>query len=124
MTRTVIRDRHPGVSRSAFLREGPSEPGLLKSTAFSDQFGSNLANYREFEGITIEEAERRANIARATFMRVKQQNGDRLPRIDFLVRLDGALHTMPAALLAGLNWTPAEYRGGHYEIDRFAGDNL
>jgi transcriptional regulator with XRE-family HTH domain len=34
--------------------------------------------------------------------------GQRLPRIDTVIRLAGALQTTPSALAVGILWTPAE----------------
>lgn len=45
------------------------------------------------------------------------ERGDRLPRIDTLVKLAGALNVTPCELLAGLDWKPAKGRPGRFRIE-------
>jgi transcriptional regulator with XRE-family HTH domain len=44
------------------------------------------------------------------------ERGDRLPRIDTVVKLAGALDTTPNDLLAGLAWEPGTWTYGDFAV--------
>lgn len=74
------------------------------------RFGENLAHRREAAGLSQEEVGFRASVHRTEISGLER--GLRVPRIDTLVKLAGALGVEPAALLDGIVWTPATLRPG------------
>jgi transcriptional regulator with XRE-family HTH domain len=44
------------------------------------------------------------------------ERGERLARIDTVVRLAGALEVDPCELLAGITWKPASLRSGRFNL--------
>ena len=74
-------------------------------------FGANLARLREDSGVTQEELSFRASLHRTEIGLLER--GGRLPRIDTLAKLAGALGVPPSSLLDGIAWEPGEFaRGG------------
>jgi XRE family transcriptional regulator, regulator of sulfur utilization len=79
----------------------------------AEQFGHNLARLREQSGITQEELAFRASLHRTEIGLLER--GGRLPRIDTLAKLAGALEVEPGALFEGIKWEPGEVRRGLFE---------
>jgi transcriptional regulator with XRE-family HTH domain len=74
-------------------------------------FGANLARARERTGITQEELSFRASLHRTEIGLLER--GGRIPRIDTLAKLAGALGVPTSSLLEGIDWQPGEFtRGG------------
>lgn len=74
-------------------------------------FGANLARVRESTGITQEELSFRASLHRTEIGLLER--GGRIPRIDTLAKLAGALGVPTSSLLDGIAWEPGEFtRGG------------
>ena len=74
-------------------------------------FGANLARVRERNGITQEELSFRASLHRTEIGLLER--GGRLPRIDTLAKLAGALGVPASSLLDGIAWEPGQVtRGG------------
>jgi transcriptional regulator with XRE-family HTH domain len=80
----------------------------------AQRFGVNLVALRERAGLSQEDLAFRAALHRTEIGLLER--GARLPRIDTLVKLAGALGVEPGNLLAGIAWKPGEARPG-----RFAG---
>lgn len=79
----------------------------------AERFGENLARLRERSGVTQEEVAWRASLHRTEIGLLER--GGRIPRIDTLTKLAGALGVKPAALLEGIVWEPGEVRAGRFE---------
>lgn len=77
------------------------------------RFGSNIVHARERAGISQEEAAIRASLHRTEISQLER--GLRLPRIDTLVKLAGALSAPPNELLDGIVWSPGSMRAGRFE---------
>jgi transcriptional regulator with XRE-family HTH domain len=77
------------------------------------QFGANLAAARERSGITQEDLAFKASLHRTEIGLLER--GGRLPRIDTLAKLAGALGVEPAELLLGIAWEPGEVRYGCFK---------
>lgn len=45
------------------------------------------------------------------------ERGERLPRVDTLVKLAGALEVSPCELLEGIAWNPGYSRRGAFELE-------
>ena len=77
-----------------------------------DRFGANLKRCRKRVDISQEELGFRASLHRTEVGMLER--GIRLPRIDTLVRLAGALGLPAGDLLVGLDWKPRSAEGGGF----------
>lgn len=77
------------------------------------RFGENLRRARKRTGLSQEETAVRATLHRTEIGLLER--GERLPRIDTLVKLAGALDADPADLLDGIAWEPGTVTPGHFE---------
>jgi transcriptional regulator with XRE-family HTH domain len=75
-------------------------------------FGANLSHLREQSGITQEELSFRAGLHRTEIGLLER--GGRVPRIDTLAKLAGALGAEPAELFEGIAWEPGTFQPGHF----------
>ena len=75
-------------------------------------FGTNLSRHRGANGLSQEEVGRMADLHRTEVSQLER--GLRVPRIDTLIKLAATLGVTPAALLAGIEWQPAEIRPGGF----------
>lgn len=76
------------------------------------QFAANLVRIRRQAGISQEELGFRANLHRTEIGMLER--GIRLPRIDTLVKLCGALEVSADELLEGIAWQPGGMRSGQF----------
>ncbi len=76
------------------------------------RFGENLARLRERSGITQEELAFRASLHRTEIGLLER--GGRIPRIDTLAKLAGALEVEPGELFEGIVWEPGSVRRGGF----------
>jgi transcriptional regulator with XRE-family HTH domain len=67
------------------------------------RFGENLRRFRRREGLSQEELAVRASLHRTEIGMLEK--GERIPRIDTLVRLAGSMAIPPEELLVGIYWT-------------------
>ena len=88
------------------------------SGGVAKRFGTNLARLRERSGITQEELAFRASLHRTEIGLLER--GGRLPRIDTLAKLAGALGVEPGELFNGITWTPGDFRRGQFKPDQDA----
>lgn len=79
----------------------------------AERFGANLVACRERANISQETLGLRASLHRTEVGLLER--GQRVPRIDTLVKLASALRVDPSALLEGIEWKPAEMRPGRFE---------
>lgn len=70
----------------------------------TDRFAKNLVRHRKAVGISQEELGFQANLHRTEVGMLER--GIRLPRLDTIVKLAGALGIEPSDLLDGMSWTP------------------
>lgn len=77
------------------------------------RFGENLTRCRRHAKISQEELGIRASLHR-TQIGVLERGG-RLPRIDTLIKLAGALGVSPGDLLDGIVWRPGSANVGGFE---------
>jgi transcriptional regulator with XRE-family HTH domain len=80
----------------------------------SERFAENLAGQRQSLGLSQEELAARANIHRTQISLI--ESGKRMPRLDTLVKLAGALGIEPGALLDGIAWEPTVTTVGQFKI--------
>lgn len=77
------------------------------------RFAANLIRERKRARLSQEELSFRAGLHRTEIGQLER--GNRVARIDTLIKLAGALDVAPAALLNGLVWTPGEPARGRFE---------
>lgn len=78
----------------------------------AERFGENLVRCRKRTGLSQEEVGIRASLHRTEVGLVER--GERLPRIDTVVKLAGALGVALGDLLDGITWEPGEVRPGRF----------
>lgn len=76
------------------------------------RFGENLRRCRLLSGLSQEELGERASLHRTEIG--KLEKGNRVARIDTLIRLAGAMAIRPEELVQGIQWTPAQARYGTF----------
>ena len=85
----------------------------------AQRFGANLVACRKRVGITQEELSFLAGLHRTEIGLLER--ACRIPRIDTLAKLAGALEVPPADLLTGIEWEPGDVRYGRFvEASRMA----
>lgn len=75
-------------------------------------FGANLSRLRERAGITQEELAFRASLHRTEIGLLER--GGRIPKIDTLAKLAGALEVEPGELFNGIRWEPGSISRGAF----------
>lgn len=80
----------------------------------AEQFGRNLAYCRRRAKLSQEELSVRASLHRTAVGMLER--GERVPRIDSLVKLAGSLGISAAELLDGLEWSPGETVYGSFQL--------
>ena len=76
------------------------------------KFGKNLAHCRRRADLSQEELAVRASLHRTAVGQLER--GERVARVDTLVKLAGSLDLPPGELLDGLGWTPGGTRVGQF----------
>lgn len=78
------------------------------------RFGENLVRCRKEAGLSQEELGFRASLHRTQIGILER--GARLPRIDTLIKLAGALAVSPEVLLKGIGWRPGTAQVGGFQV--------
>lgn len=86
----------------------------IRDVEIAARFGDNLAACRRRANLSQEELGWRAGLHRTAIGQLER--GQRVARVDTLVRLAGALSVSPAELLDGLTWVPPLATGGRFAI--------
>jgi transcriptional regulator with XRE-family HTH domain len=81
----------------------------------ADAFIANLKRLRKASGLSQENLSLRASLIRTHVGKI--ENGERLPQIDTVYRLAGALGVEPRELLAEFYWRPDEFGGDGHATD-------
>lgn len=76
------------------------------------RFGKNLARCRRRAGLSQEELAVRASLHRTAVGQLER--GERVARVDTLIKLAGSLAIPPQELLDGMEWRPGETRVGEF----------
>jgi transcriptional regulator with XRE-family HTH domain len=74
------------------------------------RLGRNVVEAREKRGLTQTATAERAGLHRTEVSLIER--GQRVPRLDTIVKLAGALQMEPCALLVGMAWKPDPAEGG------------
>jgi transcriptional regulator with XRE-family HTH domain len=90
--------------------------GRLRDKAAAERFGGNLWKARRHAGFSQEELGRLASLHRTHIGLMEA--GERLPRVDTLIKLTSALAVGADDLLQGIEWiVPGPSRPGSFSID-------
>jgi transcriptional regulator with XRE-family HTH domain len=79
-----------------------------------ERFGANLRRCRRRAGLSQEQAAVRASLHRSAIGLLER--GERVARVDTLVKLMGALEVDADELLAGLEWLPGQLHRGRFSV--------
>jgi len=82
------------------------------------RFGENLLRCRQRANLSQEELGFLASLHRTEIGLLER--GTRIPRIDTLVKLAGALSVPPSELIEGIDWKPGSSTSGNFSV--VAGD--
>jgi transcriptional regulator with XRE-family HTH domain len=82
--------------------------------AVAGRFGENLRRVRNREDLSQERLGKRASLHRTEVG--KLEHGERVCRIDTLIRLAGAMAVSPGELLDGIYWVPGPEAEGAFSI--------
>ncbi|MGC1167040.1 MAG: helix-turn-helix transcriptional regulator [Solirubrobacterales bacterium] len=85
-----------------------------RSVEVAVRFGTNLARARRRAALSQEELATRASLHRTEIGML--EHGQRVARIDTVIRLSGAMAIEPAELLAGIHWTVPGTSGGGFSF--------
>lgn len=85
----------------------------MTKAAVGRRFGENLRGARRLALLSQEELARRAGLHRTEIGLL--EHGDRLPRLDTILKLAGGLGVQPGELLHGIRWRAATARPGCFE---------
>jgi transcriptional regulator with XRE-family HTH domain len=81
---------------------------------FASRFGENLARCRKRAGLSQEQLGLRSSLHRTEIGLLER--GERVPRIDTLVKIAGALQIPASELVDGIRWAPTETSGGEFSF--------
>jgi len=79
----------------------------------AQRFGANLVACRERANLSQEALGVRASLHRTEIGLLER--GERVPRIDTLAKLAGALGIEPGQLLTGIAWRPGHVQAGRFD---------
>lgn len=85
-----------------------------QAAAVAGRFGENLRRARRREGLSQERLAVRAGLHRTAIGLL--EHGERVCRIDTLVRLAGGMAVAPAELLDGIFWIPGPETEGTFNL--------
>lgn len=94
-----------GGSAGARRADAATHPAAAELDALRLRFGANVSLARRRAALSKERVAERAGLHPSQLDLVRR--GRRLPRLDTIVRLGGALEVEPFELVAGMAWRPA-----------------
>jgi transcriptional regulator with XRE-family HTH domain len=87
----------------------------LEAQNLADQFGRNLAYCRRRAKLSQEELAVRASLHRTAVGQLER--GERVARVDTLIKLAGSLGISPDELLDGMGWDPGSTVVGGFKFE-------
>jgi transcriptional regulator with XRE-family HTH domain len=90
--------------------------GRKRSEEVAEKLGRNVTQCRRRASLSQEELASLASLHRTEIGKIEE--GTRLPRVDTLVKLAGALSISPGELLEGIRWTPGAPKKGGFAISK------
>lgn len=86
----------------------------MRTVDIATLFGRNLARARTRAGLSQEALAVLATLHRTEIGLLER--GERLPRIDTLIKVAGALSIPPTELIAGIEWSPGSTTIGEFRL--------
>ncbi|HEY2053149.1 MAG TPA: helix-turn-helix transcriptional regulator [Solirubrobacterales bacterium] len=83
-------------------------------SAVAERFGENLRRVRKREDLSQERLAKLASLHRTEIGFLEK--GERVCRIDTLIRLAGAMAVPPGELLEGIDWVPGPETDGTFAV--------
>jgi transcriptional regulator with XRE-family HTH domain len=80
----------------------------------AERFAENLLRLRQARELSQEELAALASIHRTQISLM--ESGKRLPRLDTLVKLAGALEVESSLLMKGISWKPTVTQSGQFDV--------
>ncbi len=90
------------------------QTGELLPVDIATHFGRNLNRARKHAGLSQEELGIRATLHRTEIGLLER--GERLPRIDTVIKVAGALAIPPSELIKGIEWSPGSTTTGEFKL--------
>jgi transcriptional regulator with XRE-family HTH domain len=81
-------------------------------STIAELFARNLARELERSPLTQEQVTTRAEIHRTQILKLLR--GEQIPRVDTMIKLEGALGLKPATLIKDITWNPAARTRGEF----------
>jgi DNA-binding XRE family transcriptional regulator len=81
----------------------------------AEQFGRNLWRHRRCAALSQVELADLAELHRVDIGALER--GERLPRIDTILKVSAGVEASPCLLLAGLHWQPGYYVEGDFYVE-------
>ena len=88
---------------------------MESSVPLAQRFGRNVWRSRRRADLTQDELARLAELSRVDIGAVER--GERLPRLDTILKLAAGTETSTCVLLEGLRWRPGYYVEGAFNIE-------
>lgn len=89
-------------------------PDRDQALAVAERFGENLRRMRRREDLSQERLAKRASLHRTAIGLL--EHGERVCRIDTLIKLSGAMAVPPGELLDGIDWVPGPEPDGAFSF--------
>jgi transcriptional regulator with XRE-family HTH domain len=87
---------------------------MRRTVDVAERFGENLLRLRQGRKLSQEELAARASVHRTQISLM--ESGKRLPRLDTLVKLAGALEVEVPRLVEGIAWEPTITTSGQFDV--------
>lgn len=84
----------------------------------AERFSANVRRHRKLADISQGELATRASLHLTAVGMIER--GTRLPRVDTVAKLAGALEVEPGELFEGIAWKPGDIRHGQFKPDQDA----
>jgi DNA-binding XRE family transcriptional regulator len=91
----------------------------VKDSLLAEQFGRNLWHHRRRAALSQVELADLAELHRVDIGALER--GERLPKIDTILKVSAGVQASPCLLLAGLHWRPGYYVEGDFYVEDGSG---
>jgi transcriptional regulator with XRE-family HTH domain len=87
---------------------------MQRTVDVAERFAENLVRLRQGRRLSQEELAARASVHRTQISLM--ESGKRLPRLDTLIKLAGALEVEVPRLVEGIAWEPTVTHSGQFDV--------
>lgn len=98
----------------------PTPPELSRTPTMGERFGLNLWRARRRADLSQSGLADFAGLSLDAIWKI--ENGQRLPRLDTILRLAAGTSASPCVLLEGLEWLPGHHVDGAFYVEHPAAD--